>query len=737
MSRQDDIKKLISIHNQRLQKLREQRALLGLFVDPQILIEIEGIEAKIEKLQAELRALKDIEEPPEDSKPSCPYPGMVPFSAEDARFFYGRKAEINRMVRLLRDRRRLFVIGPSGSGKSSLVFAGVLPTLPKSNFFRRKPWLVRTMRPGSQPRSTLEQIIGGDPNQPGQAVSNLLTTHAEVRQLLLVIDQFEELFTQAKRSEQSPFIAALQALSTVEFCTLVIIIRADFYHDLMNSDFWPVKQGERLEVAPLRGTMLRQAIEQPATQVKVKLEAGLVERLLADAADEPGALPLVQETMVQLWEVMQDSLLSLNAYEQLSTEERSGLAGAMTDKAEVTLDELSPVQQAIARRIFLRLIQFGEGRADTRRQRPVTDLKTAFDDPKLFDQTLNHLTDNRLLTLGGKDRHVRQVDIAHEALIRGWPTLRRWLFERREAERTRRRLEARAADWVRLEGRGGLLDEVQLLEAERWLNSPDATDLGYNEALPALVQASRSAIEEAEQKKEADRRELTAIRQVATLGTATAALQHRINNTLNIIIPNVTRLRRRVDLSDETIQEILDIIERNARYTSDYINRIQEQLKETEIQVVDINATLREAQVQIQHQYQNRAGFGTIEIIYNLDDSLPSIKAPLGQIAEVFCNLIENSYKAMGADGGTLTITSWRTDSWLEVEVQDTGTGIPSNIRNNLFNQPVPSKQPDQGSRGSGLGLWLSALLLQKYAGEIKMADTGPSGTTMLVRLPV
>ncbi len=354
-----------------------------------------------------------------DSKPRCPYPGMVPFSAEDARFFYGRQTEINRMTRLLRDRRRLFVIGPSGSGKSSLVFAGVLPKLPETNFFRKKPWLVRTMRPGSQPWSTLERAIRGDPIRPNQTAANLLANDPAARQLLLVIDQFEELFTQVEQAEQNRFITALQALRSVENCALVIIIRADFYHDLMKSNLWPVKQGERLEVAPLRGKMLRLAIEQPATEVKVKLEAGLVERLLADAADEPGALPLVQETMVQLWEEMRDCLLPLSAYERLTSGGRSGLAGAMADRAEAILDELEPIQRPIARRIFLRLIQFGEGRADTRRQLPIDGLKVAFDDPDLFDQTLSHLTDNRLLTLSGEEGHARQVDIAHEALIRG------------------------------------------------------------------------------------------------------------------------------------------------------------------------------------------------------------------------------------------------------------------------------------------------------------------------------
>ncbi len=232
----------------------------------------------------------------------------------------------------------------------------------------------------------------------------------------------------------------------------------------------------------------------------------------------------------------------------------------------------------------------------------------------------------------------------------------------------------------------------------------------------------------------ATREELIAARQLAALGTVTAAIQHRINNTLNIIVPNVTRLRKRVDTSNETIQEILDIIERNTQYTSDYIARIQEPLKETEVQAVDINASLREAQAQIWGQYQDRAGFGAVKVAYNLDDSLPLIQASLGQITEIFRNLIENSYKAMSPDGGNLTIVSRRVDDRLEVEIQDTGPGIPANIRDKLFIKPVPSRRPGEGS---GLGLWLTGLLLQKYAGEISIEKTGADGTMMLVRLPV
>jgi energy-coupling factor transporter ATP-binding protein EcfA2 len=315
------------------------------------------------------RLLSDLQRPVPGpaARPPCPYPGMVPFRADDASFFYGRDGEIRHMLQRLRHQRALFVIGPSGCGKSSLIFAGLLPQLAQSSYFSQGFWLVRDFRPGTQPLQALSEVIGGDAAQPAQAVSDLMIAQSPAQRLLLVIDQFEEFFTQAERAEQTRFIAVLQDLRAVESCALLIAMRADFYPDLMNSDLWPVDLSQRLEIAPLRGEALRQAIQQPAEDVGVYLEAGLLERLLADAADEPGVLPLVQETMVLLWGEMQRRLLPLSAYERLGGEGRSGLAVAIATKADATLAEIAPAHQAIARRIFLRLVQFGEGRPDMRR----------------------------------------------------------------------------------------------------------------------------------------------------------------------------------------------------------------------------------------------------------------------------------------------------------------------------------------------------------------------------------
>jgi WD40 repeat protein len=343
--------------------------------------------------------------------------------------------------------------------------------------------------------------LQGDPADPTQAVAALLAGQPAASQILVIVDQFEEIFTVAQQGVAA-FQTALLHLAQVPQCYVVLTVRADFYADLMASLLWSMVQAHRLEVVPLDESGLRQAIVRPAEALGVFVEPALVERLITDAAGEPGVLPLVQETLVLLWERLERRFLPLGAYHALVQagsnsgphSEQTGLQVAMARRADDALRSLSAEQHQIGRRVFLRLVQFGEGRADTRRQQPIDHLRAISDDPDQFDTTLHHLITRRLLTASGhEDGPTQKVDIAHEALISGWPTLHQWLVERREAEQIRRRLEAKANEWARLGRRnGGLLDDVELLEAERWLQSPDAADLGYDAALLEFIQASRS-----------------------------------------------------------------------------------------------------------------------------------------------------------------------------------------------------------------------------------------------------
>ena len=419
------------------------------------------------------------------------------------------------MLQALRKNRFLTVIGSSGSGKSSLVLAGLVPRLRASGLFGPGGWRIIVMRPTAEPFAELRKALDADPADPAAAVAHALAAQPDARRLLLVVDQCEELFTVA-RGDTTAFQQALVRLAEVPDAHVVLTVRADFYDELMASPLWPAIQRNRAEIAPLDEAGLREAIHKPAETVGVYVESALVERLAADAAGSPGVLPLVQETLVLLWEKLERRVLPLRSYESLiltrsayaipdGEGHRTGLEVAIAQHAESVIASFAGTPRAeIARRIFLRLIQFGEGRPNTRRQQAVAQLRAGHD-PVEFAQVLKHLTDNRLLTQSGDEQTGRRkADVAHEALIVGWPRLRGWITEHRAAEEIRRELEAKASAWI-AKGRGdaGLLDRVDLPAADQWLAGPDGRDLADADPIRDLVRASHQAIEEAERRRQA------------------------------------------------------------------------------------------------------------------------------------------------------------------------------------------------------------------------------------------
>ena len=466
-------------------------------------------EAEVDRL----RALLD-QPTPAVEEVACPYPGMVPFASGDERFFHGREDEIEDLVLRLRHERLLVVIGPSGSGKSSLVFAGVLPALARGH---GSDWVVRSLRPGASPVASLVQTLQPEAErnaeEPAAAVlaAALAATAGPAGRLLLVVDQLEEVFALATSEDRAAFFSALVQLRAVDGLSLLITVRADFYTELMASPLWPLGAGERVEVTPLRGDALRRAIERPAAVVGVHLEPGLVQRLLADAADEPGVLPLLQETMVMLWEQRRRRLLTLASYEALGSDGRSGLEVALATKADATLASLTGDEQTVARRIFLRLVQLGQGRDDTRRQQPVSALRAAAEDPRLFDATLGPLASHRLLTLSGGEHGTGVgVDIAHEALIESWPTLRRWVDQDRVWLRVREELAGDAKEWEALERDAGALYRGARLVTAAEHAAEHADELNASErAFLDASQAQATAEEESRRRSHRRLRRLT------------------------------------------------------------------------------------------------------------------------------------------------------------------------------------------------------------------------------------
>ncbi len=550
----------LAVREQRLLLVSREACKLPLVLDCRVRVEChEG--APTDEWGAAMAKLRAVLEQPEplDEELPCPYPGLQAYTAKEAKQFYGRDKEASRLLQRLRaGEREIYVLGPSGSGKSSLVLAGVLPkvegraALP----FFDAPFVVRTMRPTGRPTDRLMQALkagpyrsrhnlgveaapapaslrgtdaapaslrsaqaappsrGGveatppgsqrffDPGAIGPAIAALLANAPAAGRVLLFIDQLEELFTQADLAERRLFFEALRALRAQPRCSMVLAMRVDFSGALMDSDIWPDLEDrfDPVRVAPLRGQALADAIEAPAHALGVAFEPRLAERLVADAADEPGALPLLQEALRLLWLGRERRLLRLRAYEALSEGGKSGLAAALGLRANAALDTLSPPERRVARRMFLRLVSFGEGRPNTRRQQTKAALLALGDTEAQAARVLDALTTVRLLTTGEDDRDDAasddaRIDLAHEALIEGWQALAEWIKALQGAEQTRRRLEAKIDEWRgRGRGHGGLLDAEELPEFDAWLKSDVAGELGIDRDMAALVERSRAAL---------------------------------------------------------------------------------------------------------------------------------------------------------------------------------------------------------------------------------------------------
>jgi WD40 repeat protein len=513
-------------------------------------------------------------------RPPSPYPGMRSFRTDEESAFFGRDGEVRALIEQhLRLHPFVAVVGPSGTGKSSLVFAGLIPELRRSTLFGPGGWLVKSMRPGPQPYDMLVATLGGDASGPEIAAARLMAARPDGERLLLVVDQFEELYTGAVTDAEASnrFVDALLRVAAVPSCFVVITVRADYYGDVMQTPaLWQQVRAHRLELTPMDADGLRAAIVRPAERAGVLIEPALVERLLADAGNEPGILPFLQETLVLLWQRLERRSLASTSYDAMVMQARrsasgfhafrSGLQVAMASRADQAMSTLpSDEARATARRILLRLVQFGEGRSDARRQQTVGELRVAGEDPELFASTLRHLIDARLLTTaGGEGRAAdeRLVDLAHEALLTGWPALAEWIAQRREAEQMRRWLRDVAERWLRrTDGgmQGGLLDEVELMEAERWRDRYGSL-VGRDAEIEQLIDQSRAyAARLQREREEQQQREIEQQRMLAEEQRLRAEDAERFGaeqRELNIELAALNREVSRTAASSSFVQAI-------------------------------------------------------------------------------------------------------------------------------------------------------------------------------------
>ncbi len=358
-----------------------------------------------------------------DEPTVCPFKGLASFDLADAKYFFGRERLVAALVARSVGAPLLGVVGPSGSGKSSVVRAGLLPALAGGVLPGSDEWPQVLIRPGEHP---LAELRG--------ATSDL---SADER-IVLAVDQFEEVFTACRdEHERTAFIDALVSVAERDGGGLVVLaVRADFYgrcaaHRALSG----LLGAGHVLVGPMDRDELRRAIELPAMRAGLEVEAELVEALVADLDDEPGALPLLSAALLELWQQRDGRLLRHATYERTG-----GVRGAVARLAEQAFGELDPEQQRITRSVLLRLAGEGPDGTVVRRRIPLAELEGHGDED--LERVLAVLADRRLLTVSATT-----VEVAHEALLREWPRLRGWLEEDAQGRATQRHLADAARHW--------------------------------------------------------------------------------------------------------------------------------------------------------------------------------------------------------------------------------------------------------------------------------------------------
>ncbi len=427
----------------------------------------------------------------------CPYLGLEAFGEQNAALFYGRRRLVDELLAHLQAAPLLAVVGTSGSGKSSVVRAGLLPVM-KHGPYPETEWHYQpVLVPGADPLAALGQL------------PHPLPPHSVV-----VIDQFEEVFTLAPLDQRAP--VAQQLLAWVEAGhQLILTLRADFearVHSLP-LEFAQAFGAGVARVLPMSASELREAIEDPAARVGLKFEAGLVDTLVGEVSGEAAALPLLQFTLWALWQKRQRNRVLRAAYDEVGGG-RQSLARA----ADAFYASLIPEKQEATKRLLLRMVKINENLEVTSDRIRRADLLSKKDgSEKRRAETLDQLIAARLVRQSGAGDDV-QVEVAHEALVRNWPTLLGWLEEERETVRQHNRLKDQSRRWreagrdPNLLWRGAELDKAAALEDP----TPDETE---------FVTACQTELErEAREKEEARQKELRAARRNTRIVAALSAV---------------------------------------------------------------------------------------------------------------------------------------------------------------------------------------------------------------------
>jgi WD40 repeat protein/tRNA A-37 threonylcarbamoyl transferase component Bud32 len=461
--------------------------------------ELAGKVIDLQHVREQARALADPATPARVSTEGiCPFKGLASFEPADADYFFGRERLVAELVARLVGAGFLGIVGPSGSGKSSVLRAGLLPALAGGVLPGSEGWRRLLLRPGERPLDELRRVLVSGARDPLAEALDALPAN---ERLLLAVDQLEELFTACRsEAERAAFADTLAraAADTEGRAVVVVALRADFYGRFAAYPGLAELLGaNQVLVGPMQASELRRVVELPAGRVGLRVEPELTDALVDDVEGEPGALPLLSTALLELWQKRQDNALALAAYR-----ESGGVHGAVARLAEGTYARIPDGRKPLVRAIMLRLVAEGEGDVPVRRRAPLAELDLERNSD--VADVLATLTDSRLVTVGEGS-----VEVAHEALLREWPRLREWIEEDTEGRRLRHHITQAATEWnAARRDQGELYRGARLAAAVDW-TADHALDL--NELEREFVTESREASEQETKRTRRTNRRLRAL----------------------------------------------------------------------------------------------------------------------------------------------------------------------------------------------------------------------------------
>jgi hypothetical protein len=478
-----------------------------------------------EKLESHLKALikrilEDLPAPDSDSSEhplplweGSPFPGLRAFTPDDEPIFFGRGRQVDTLIDKVNANRVIAVFGASGSGKSSMVAAGLIPRLQANAIEGSKDWLLPTMRdidgerrwsglrinPAAagdnpfaalatqlapllqNPSPTPEQLaqeLGGNPEHLDNRLVELLKDKPAWAKVLLFVDQFEELFTLVSERYRAPFVRMLENTASTGRARIVITVRADFFERMMNErPLLDLLENSTQPLAAPGPIALYEMIRKPADRANLDFEAGLIEKILEDTGQQPGALALLAYALDELYRARTaDGRITFDSYQAVG-----GVRGAIARRAEVVLESLTASAQAALPALFRKLAEVNEDGLITRR----AVLEADVDDPAQRSLA-DALASARLLYLDRDEKKQPIFQVAHEALFTSWERLARILDAELDFYHWRRRLTADAELWLSRPDSSLLYFGSKLAEAERYLKEfPDDIEADYKRFIRA------------------------------------------------------------------------------------------------------------------------------------------------------------------------------------------------------------------------------------------------------------